>query len=186
MIIEIHAEHRRALSFASLDDLLNSYLLGDDPDNSDRLMLRGSAAQDQAQGEGDIPPERQFEPTSYFRLFQAIECRRELLTGEKDLALLSRRLFSEPGCLLELAEFCAARASASPQPVFDWFLAQEVNALAALGKKRFNCLCREQGDENSLPPHLWQSLQVAVPPLSGDAASADYLSIIRKAFKHGK
>lgn len=186
MIIEIHAEDRRALSFASLDDLLNSYLLGDDPDNSDRLMLRGSAAQDQAQGEGDIPPERQFEPTSYFRLFQATECRRELLTGEDDLALLYRRLFSEPGCLLELAEFCAARASASPQPVFDWFLAQEVNALAALGKKRFNRLRREQGDTKPLPAHLWQSLQVAVPPLAGDAASVRYLSTIREVCQYGE
>ena len=149
-------------------------------------MLRGSAAQDQTQGEGDIPPERQFEPTSYFRLFQAMECRRELLDAEDDLTQLYRHLFSAPGCLLELAEFCAARASASPQPVFDWFLAQEVNALAARGKKRFNCLRREQGDAMSLPAHLWQSLQVAVPPLAGDAASARYLSTIREVCQYGK
>ncbi|WP_437891440.1 hypothetical protein [Phytobacter sp. V91] len=186
MIIETNAEDRRALSFASLDDLLNSYLLGDDPDNSDRLMLRGSAAQDQTQGEGDIPPERQFEPTSYFRLFQAMECRRDLLNAEEDLDQLYRHLFSAPGSLLELAEFSARRASASPQPVFDWFLAQEVNALAALGKKRFNRLRRDRGDAMPVPAHLWQSLRVVVPQLSGDAASADYLSTIREACQYGE
>ena len=47
--------------------------------------------------------------TSYFRLFQAIQQRRNWLADADDGTQLYRRLFSEPkGCLQELAEIAGS------------------------------------------------------------------------------
>ncbi|CAI1077641.1 Uncharacterised protein [Serratia fonticola] len=185
MIVETGIEHRRALSFTSLDDLLNSYLSSADPDMSDRLMLRGVRAQDELQSEGEAEVVR-LEATSYFRLFQAIQQRQNWLTEVEDGAQLYRRLFSEPGCLLELAEMARERAKQPTHPVFNWFLAQEVNKLAALAKRRVKSIRRTQGAEAiSVADHLWESLQVATPTLNGDAASQRYLIAIREDCSYG-
>lgn len=181
MINETGIEQRRALSFSSLEDLLKSYLIDTDPAASESLMLRGSVAQDETQGEGEIVSENSCEPASYFRLFQAIQQRRERLKAEEDIIQLHRHLFTEPGCLLELAEFFRERVNLPTQPIFDWFLAQEINSLTAAGKKRFNCLRRGQDSVISIAPHQWESLKVNTPELTGDAASKRYLTAIREA-----
>lgn len=185
MIIEINAEHRRALSFSSLDDLLNSYLNGGNTAIDDCLILRSRAAQDQTQSEGEIVAKNSFEPTSYFRLFQAIQHRREKLTLEDDITQLYRLLFAEPGCLLELTEFAQERVTPSTQSVFDWFLAQEINNLAAEGKKRFSYLQKRQQETISVATHQWESLKVPVPELTGDAASRHYLTAIKEVCGYG-
>ncbi|MBM7355904.1 hypothetical protein [Lelliottia amnigena] len=186
MIVETGTEHRRALSFTSLDDLLNSYLSSADPGLSDRLMLRSVGAQDEVQSEVEAEIVR-LEVTSYFRLFQAIQQRRNWLEEVEDGTLLYRRLFSEPGCLLELAEIARERAKQLTHPVFNWFLAQEVNSLAALAIKRVKSIRRKQGAEAIfVAAHLWESLQVAIPPLTSDAASLRYLAAIREDCSYGE
>lgn len=185
MIVEINTEHRRALNFPSLDDLLNSYLTGAAPENDERLILRSSVAQDQTQSEGEAVTGSSIEPTSYFRLFQAVQHRRELLTAETDIRLLYRRLFTEPGCLVELAEFARERVASSTPSVFTWFLAQEVNSLAVVGKRCFNSLRKAQSETLSVAAHQWASLNVPVPALTGDTASEHYLTAIREACGYG-
>lgn len=185
MIVEINTKHRRALNFPSLDDLLNSYLTGTAPDNDERLILRSSIAQDQTQSEGEAVTGSKLEPTSYFRLFQAVQHRRELLTAETDIMLLYRRLFTEPGCLLELAEFTRERVASSTQSVFKWFLAQEVNSLAVVGKRRFIHLRNAESETLSVAAHQWASLNVLAPELTGDTASEHYLTAIRESCGYG-
>jgi len=186
MIVETGTEHRRALSFTSLDDLLNSYLSSADPGLSDRLMLRGVGAQDEVQSEVEAEIVR-LEVTSYFRLFQAIQQRRNWLVEVEDGTLLYRRLFSEPGCLQELAEIARERVKQPTHPVFNWFLAQEVNSLAALAIKRVKSIRRKRGAEAIfVAAHLWESLQVAIPPLTSDAASLRYLAAIREDCSYGE
>lgn len=186
MIVESGIEHRRALSFTSLDDLLSSYLNSADPALSDRLMLRCAGAQDEEQSEG-MAQVVNLDATSYFRLFQAIQQRRNWLVDAEDGTQLYRRLFSEPGCLLELAEIARERINQPTQPVFNWFLAQEVNTLAALARKRVKSIRLKQGAEAiSVAVHLWESLQVAIPPLTSDAASLRYLAAIREDCSYGE
>ncbi|HBR4190269.1 TPA: hypothetical protein L9U58_005111, partial [Klebsiella pneumoniae] len=186
MIVESGIEHRRALSFKSLDDLLNSYLNSADPALSDRLMLRCAGAQDEEQSEG-MAQVMNLDATSYFRLFQAIQQRRNWLADADDGTQLYCRLFSEPGCLQELAEIARERINQPTQPVFNWFLAQEVNTLAALARKRVKSIRHKQGAEAiSVAVHLWESLQVVIPPLTSDAASLRYLAAIREDCSYGE
>ncbi|HGO4948137.1 TPA: hypothetical protein MDU68_005150, partial [Klebsiella pneumoniae] len=186
MIVESGIEHRRALSFKSLDDLLNSYLNSVDPALSDRLMLRCAGAQDEEQSEG-MAQAMNLDATSYFRLFQAIQQRRNWLADADDGTQLYRRLFSEPGCLQELAEIARERINQPTQLVFNWFLAQEVNTLAALARKRVKSIRHKQGAEAiSVAVHLWESLQVAIPPLTSDATSLRYLAAIMEDCSYGE
>lgn len=186
MIVESGIEHRRALSFKSLDDLLNSYLNSVDPALSDRLMLRCAGAQDEEQSEGMVQA-MNLDATSYFRLFQAIQQRRNWLADADDGTQLYRRLFSEPGCLQELAEIARERINQPTQLVFNWFLAQEVNTLAALARKRVKSIRHKQGAEAiSVAVHLWESLQVAIPPLTSDATSLRYLAAIMEDCSYGE
>lgn len=180
MIVETCTEHRRMLSFASLDDLLNSYLSSTDPAASERLMLRAVGAQDEMQCEGEEGIVSSGE-ISYFRLFQAMQQRRNWLAQTEEGHQLHRRLFTEPGCLQELAEMARERAEQAKNTVFDWFLAQEVNSLAALAKKRVSSIRRQCGaDAIVLTPHQWASLHVNVPRLEGDAESLSYITAITK------
>nr|WP_213712923.1 phospholipase D family protein [Cedecea lapagei] len=180
MIVETGTEYRRALSFASLDDLLNSYLSSADPAASERLMLRAAGAQDEMQGEGEEEIVSS-DAISYFRLFQATQQRRNWLAQTENGAQLYRCLFTEPGCLQELAEMARERVELAKNTVFDWFLAQEVNSLAALAKKRVGSIRRHCGaDAITVAPHLWESLQVTPPRLEGDAESLSYITAITK------
>jgi len=185
-IVETGTEHRRALSFASLDDLLNSYLSVADPGMSDRLILRAFGAQDEVKSEGKAEIVR-LDVTSYFRLFQATQQRRNWMEAVEDGSQLYRCLFSEPGSLRELAEIASERAKQSTHSVFNWFLAQEVNSLAALARKRVKSIQRKQGIK-AIPvvDHLWESLVVATPTLQGDAASLRYLSAIKEECNYGE
>lgn len=186
IIIETGTEHRRALSFTSLDDLLNSYLSTMDPRTSDCLTLRGVGARDEMQSEGEVKIAA-LEATSYFRLFQATQQRRNWLAEVEDGSQLYRRLFSEPGSLLELAEIAQERVEQAPGAVFNWFLAQEVNSLTALARKRVKSLRRKHGAEAiSVAAHRWEPLQIVIPTLSGDSASQRYISAIRETCDYGK
>ncbi len=180
MIVETGTEYRRALSFASLDDLLNSYLSSADPAASERLMLRAAGAQDELQGEGEAEIASS-DAISYFRLFQATQQRRNWLAQTQEGTHLYRRLFTEPGCLQELAEMARERVELAKNTVFDWFLAQEVNSLAALAKKRVGSIRRQCGaDAITVTPLQWESLQVTAPRLEGDAESLSYITAITK------
>lgn len=188
MINETGVKFRRALSFASLDDLLNSYLNGVNAADSDRLVLRSALGQDESQAEGETVDDLAMpEATSYFRLFKATQQRRNEFTAMSEGNPLYRALFSAPGCLLELAEIARERTEQAPESVFNWFLAQEVNSLAALARKRVNRVRREKGAESlSVAAHQWASLQVKVPALTDDIKSLNYLAAIREACEYGE
>ncbi len=75
----------------------------------------------------------------------------------------------------------------APSLVFNWFLAQEVNTLAALARKRVKSIRHKQGAEAiSVAVHLWESLQVAIPPLTSDATSLRYLAAIMEDCSYGE
>ncbi|STW72895.1 Uncharacterised protein [Klebsiella pneumoniae] len=149
-------------------------------------MLRCAGAQDEEQSEG-MAQAMNLDATSYFRLFQAIQQRRNWLADADDGTQLYRRLFSEPGCLQELAEIARERINQPTQLVFNWFLAQEVNTLAALARKRVKSIRHKQGAEAiSVAVHLWESLQVAIPPLTSDATSLRYLAAIMEDCSYGE
>jgi hypothetical protein len=81
-IVETGSEYRRALRFKSLDDILDSYMNSSEPEQSDNLILRSVAGQDELFSEesdetGFLSPEA----TSYFRLFQAMRLRSKALSA---------------------------------------------------------------------------------------------------------
>lgn len=181
-IVETGAEYRRALRFKSLDDILDSYMNASEPEQSDNLMLRSAAGQDELLSESlEEVASASPESTSYFRLFQAMRLRGNGLSTIKESKQLHRRLFSDPGCLLELAEMVRARLEQQPGSVFGWFLAQEVNSMADRAKVRFDQIKRSNtADAADITVHQWRSLYVAPPPLKGKKGTHRYLNIIRK------
>lgn len=94
---------------------------------------------------------------------------------------LHRRLFSEPGCLLELAEMVKARVEKEPASVFNWFLAHEVNSMAALAQARLDDTNKKNASSTAdISAHQWSSLRIPPPPLKGKKSTQLYLDIIRK------
>lgn len=94
---------------------------------------------------------------------------------------LHRSLFSEPGCLLELAEMVKARVEKDPESVFNWFLTHEVNSMVALAQARFDDINKENASSAAdISAHQWSSLGVSPPPLKGKKSTQRYLDIIRK------
>lgn len=159
IIHEVGQAFRRVNGFDSLHDLLNSYISDVDPQDNDAVHLRESLRDgDSAE---DAPPEEkpqvQTSATSYFRLFYALEKRREQLEALNDDASLHYWLFTCPGCLLELVEKVREHLAAQPGTLFGWFMANEVQSLCQLAKKRYR--------KKSLAAHAWPKLVIDIPPL---------------------
>jgi len=159
IIHEVGQAFRRVTGFDSLHDLLNSYISDVDPQDNDAVHLRETLRDgDSAE---DAPPEEkpqvQTSATSYFRLFYALEKRREQLEALNDDASLHYWLFTCPGCLLELVEKVREHLAAQPGTLFGWFMANEVQSLCQLAKKRYR--------KKSLAAHAWPKLVIDIPPL---------------------
>ena len=159
IIHEVGQAFRRVNGFDSLHDLLNSYISDVDPQDNDAVHLRETLRDgDSAE---DAPPEEkpqvQTSATSYFRLFYALEKRREQLEALNDDASLHYWLFTCPGCLLELVEKVREHLAAQPGTLFGWFMANEVQSLCQLAKKRYR--------KKSLAAHAWPKLVIDIPPL---------------------
>lgn len=179
IIIETGTAHRRGLRFSTLDDLLNSYVSSADPLASDTIVPRASSAFDEVGTETNAPSA--FSPTSYFRLFQAMQQRREWLSQIHDHGRLHSSLFSAPDSLLELVEKTREAIALKPDAVFSWFLACEVSLLVKHAKRRMNQLIRNS--ETTLPPvtkHMWAKLIVVTPEVKGGKLRRDYLDAIRE------
>lgn len=159
IIHEVGQAFRRVNGFDTLHDLLNSYISDVDPQDNDAVHLRETLRDgDSAE---DAPPEEkpqvQTSATSYFRLFYALEKRREQLETLNDDASLHYWLFTCPGCLLELVEKVREHLAAQPGTLFGWFMANEVQSLCQLAKKRYR--------KKSLAAHAWPKLVIDIPPL---------------------
>ncbi|QBZ90021.1 hypothetical protein EPZ47_15260 [Pseudomonas viciae] len=162
IIVESGQSFRRAQSFESLKDLLDSLLAGVDPNSDTNTVLRSCLRNGAGPDEDLTAPSTVIEQDalSYFRLFHAVEQYRERLRAASDTVQLELWVFGHPGCLQELAAKARQQINGSPPSVFNWFLAQEVNSLhqlaAGLYRKAGH---RTAGDE------LWSTLQVPTPRL---------------------
>jgi hypothetical protein len=184
MIIEVGQEFRRALGYESLKDLFDAVVAGVDPatggggGGGGRTVLRGPLA-DKGGPDEDMTPDRiepDASPLTYFRLFEAAKLYRERLSKAKSREMLERMLFTYPGCVQELSLKARERLAAEPPSVFNWFLAQEVNALvaqAAQGLERF----RERYERRAVP-RRWEALMLSEPPLP--VALAKHRSYLRE------
>lgn len=159
VIHEVGQAFRRVNGFDTLHDLLNSYICDVDPQDNDAVQLRETLC-DGDSAEDALPEEKppvQTRATSYFRLFYALEKRREHLETLNDDASLHYWLFTCPGCLLELVEKVRENLAAQPGTLFGWFMANEVQSLCQLAKKRYR--------KKSLAAHAWPKLAIDIPPL---------------------
>ncbi len=158
IIHEVGQSYRRVNGFDTLHELLNSYIANSDPQQSDAVQLRETLRDgDSAEDAPQLAPLVESASTSYFRLFYALEKRREQLTALNDDATLHYGLFTSPGCLLELVEKVREHLAAQPASLFGWFMAHEVQSLCQLAKKRYR--------KKSLAAHWWPKLALEVPPL---------------------
>lgn len=88
--------------------------------------------------------------------------RSKALSAMDNKEQLHRRLFSEPGCLLELAEMVKARVEKEPASVFNWFLTHEVNSMVALAQARFDDITKENASSAAdISAHQWSSVRVS-------------------------
>jgi len=185
IITETGTAHRRGMRFNSLDDLLSSYVSASGVTAHDNLLPRDASTHDSAEVREPTP--ESISPTSYFRLFHAMQQRLSWLLQVKDVGRLYRSLFSDPDCLLELVEKTAEVVEQKPDSVFSWFLACEVNNLVKAAKKHMNKL--RQAEKNAsvqVTKHMWSKLHVQTPVLKGKPSSRVYLDIIREECCYGR
>lgn len=165
VILETGQEYRRAQAFDSLKELFDCVIAGVDPTGGDMSVLRGSLRGSGGPDE-DVPqPSVKVEQDalSYFRLFQAIELYCQRLQQSKSREELDKWLFSYPGCVEELAAKTRLQIQDSPPSVFNWFLAQEVNALYSVAVHQLE-RWRERYARRQVPER-WESLTVKLPKL---------------------
>lgn len=178
----IHEEEqmfRRVNGFDTLHDLLNSYIDDVDPQENDSVHLRESLREGHS-AEDELPINHSFvhaNATSYFRLFYALDKRRQHLLTLQDDEQLHYWLFTCPGCLLELVEKARETLVQQPGMIFGWFLAQEVQSLCQLAKKRYR--------KKSLATSLWPKLSIDIPAIPAEEESRKkYLTVIKKRCKY--
>ncbi|ATG74863.1 hypothetical protein AN401_14185 [Zobellella denitrificans] len=185
LIIEKRAEFRRAQSYGSLQELLNSYVSEADPKTNDSVGLRHCLRNMDEADQGWLASELDVQEVSisYFRLFYAMQeyrKRLESLKEQNSAAELHKWLFVYPGCLQELAEKVREHLKTSDATGFNWFLANEVNALGEFARKIYQ---RQQCSDSTskIERHKWKRLAVVVPELPmGDGRREAYIALIGK------
>lgn len=171
LILELGQSHRRAQGYETLSDLLDSLVNQTEPGSNDKLVLRDSLRNSGGPDE-DLPipaMDTDVEALSYFRVFTAFEYFRQRLRDVDTYEQLEKWLFTYPGCVQELAAKVRERIDVDPLKVFNWFLAQEINALYQVALERYECF-REPYSPKHPPVEQWQTLQVALPPLPDELA----------------
>ena len=165
LILETGQEYRRALAFDSLKEIFDCVIAGVDPTVGDMAVLRvspqGGSGPDEEVPQPSVKVEQ--DALSYFRLFQAIELYCQRLQQAKSREELEKWLFSYPGCVEELAAKTRQQIQDNPPSVFNWFLAQEVNALYSVAVQQLE-RWRERYARRHVPER-WESLIVKLPKL---------------------
>ncbi|WP_028453016.1 hypothetical protein [Chitinilyticum aquatile] len=184
LITETGLAYRRPQAFESLLDLLNAFVLGDEPSSDDDIPFRiaGMSYNDtlveelasEPQGVAELAPSTG--SLSYFRLFQATHHYAAKLKSIRAVDELNRWVFVRPGCLMELVEKARDRFTSAEPSLFDWFLAQEVCTLCHTALS----LREKLGySELSLPQSRWDALQLTLPDLPVGLTS-EYLKLIQQ------
>ncbi|OWY38177.1 hypothetical protein CEK28_12930 [Xenophilus sp. AP218F] len=165
LVLETNQEYRRSLDFDSLKDLIDNLISGTAPMASGMTTIRKSLHSGVGPDEDDPLPNVKIEQDalSYFRLFQAIEQFRKRLQDVKSQEELQKWLFAYPGCLQELVTKTHQQIQESAQPVFNWFLAQEVHSLYPVAQVQLERF-REHYARKQVPER-WSSLEVRLPKL---------------------
>lgn len=185
LITEVEVQWRRAESFANIEDLLNAYVLYDEPAASGKLGYRvqnGKANEDIESEFADSQKEDESQATSavsYFRLFQATHQIKQQLEAVKSLNELNRLVFQLPGCLLELVEKTKKNIE-QDKSLFNWFLAQEVKQLCLIAHTKLGNLSKSnEKNAKTLSESRWQEINVKLPyPPSG--IRGEFLSLIKE------
>lgn len=173
LIIEQGLELRRAMGYDSIGDLLDALVFGINPETDDKVVCRIAEQEDESGSgsESDPSPHMGTAPDgqqviteaarkiSYFRLFKAISEYAHKIQNVKDAEALSRLAFVQPGCLSELVDKANESVRSGGATVFNWFLAQEVNALCVKAKSKL-----DSSGDCVLHDRL-KNLQVTVPGL---------------------
>lgn len=182
LITEINFTFRRSQGFESINDLLDAYVFGGDIGSSDAIpflpaITRCSDDVDEEMGE-DIP-EQVTVPSnsiSYFRLFQATQQFTDSINAVKSVDELNRRIFTQPGCLLELLEKTKERIQDSGNEMFNWFLANEVKSLCEVAKGKRKKLAK---NDSSIPVKRWNALDIDVTALRKNIdVEKDYVELV--------
>ncbi|MES2040071.1 MAG: hypothetical protein V4495_19825 [Pseudomonadota bacterium] len=181
LILEINQEYRRSMDFNSLNDLIDNLISGVDPIESGLAAVRKSRGSEGSPDEVEPLPNVKAEQSalSYYRLFQALEQFRKRLQDVKNQEELDKWLFVYPGCLQELVAKTHQQIEQSNLPVFNWFLAQEVNSLYLVAEAQLE-LFRERYASKKVPER-WSSLRVKPPKLPQELArKKSYLHQVRE------
>ncbi|MEX3973549.1 phospholipase D family protein [Paraburkholderia caribensis] len=198
LVSELHAKSRRAQAFDTLQDLLEAFVHGDDPQSLHDLPFRipldtdafadnalAAAVDEDAPLIGDASPRGGI---SYFRLFQSIHAYQQKLLKLEKLEALDSHVFSWPGCLLELVGKTRVELQKSGREVFKWFLANEVLSLCECARSRRRSLVRGLKEREprytAVPETRWRELVFEVPALP-TGVSAQYSDLIRNQCRYG-
>ncbi|WP_061960036.1 hypothetical protein [Cupriavidus pauculus] len=174
LVSELSVNMRRAQSFDTLQDLLEAFVQGDDPQTLPELPFRIPL-------DTDVFPDDTFTATtgedmplsgqnpanggiSYFRLFQSTRAYQQKLLKIERLEELERQVFSWPGCLLELVGKTRAELQRPGGEIFNWFLVSEVNLLCEVARKRRASLIRGMKEREpvytAVPKKRWDELDL--------------------------
>lgn len=182
LIQETSQDHRRAQGYDSLRDLLNDLIDGVKPGGSTTTRLRKTLRHN------DVPedappatdPAAEAAALSYFRVFQGFEQFRKRLGDAQDQSELHRILFVQAGSLQELVVQIDELVRATDNPVFNWFLLEELNALYAQADRKW--------DGRHTRPEKWHSLKpdrsAAKLPASIRGNTA-YMRQLKEFYRHG-
>ena len=193
LVSETNVGSRRAQTFNSLKDLLEALVFGDDPRSLTDLPLRGpddsDSFPDDALGQPEAGSElldreiSEHSSISYFRLFKCMHDYRARFDALDKLERLEKLVFVAPGCLLELVEKTREALLLNERPVFNWFLANEVAAIAKVAQRLRRKLARAARDSEpnytSTPKSRWDCLTI-LPPNIPNGVSSDYVALVRK------
>ena len=188
LVTETGLPFRRAQSFESLKDLFDAFILGAEPGVGDPVPFciptddRNNFIEDEFDTEMQTQVTASDTDISYFRLFQAAQHYAGKIDAISQVGELNQWVFSRPGCLLELVEKAKVKIASKESVVFNWFLAQEVNALCKLADKKRRKL---GSSDESLPAGRWEALLVAVPRLPRGIQKA-YANLIQKECSYAR
>jgi hypothetical protein len=199
LISELNTRSRRALSFDSLQDLLEALVQGDDSQALHELPFRVQLDTDTFPDEplaavpdpevpqgGDVPMRAGI--ISYFRLFQSMLTYQQKLANLASLELLDYQVFSWPGCLLELVGKTQSELRKPGLEVFNWMLANEVRSLCNFALTRRRSLVRGAKDREpgymAVPVARWQELMFELPP-PPKGVPLKYVDLVEGQWNHG-
>lgn len=195
LVSELNTTSRRAQSFETLQDLLETLVHGDDPQSLHDLPFRipvdtdtfsddtvVAATELGALLDSDIPTRGGI---SYFRLFRSMLAYQQKLSSLVKLEDLDHQVFSWPGCLLELVGKVREELRQPGHEVFNWFLSNEVHSLCAFAHTRRRSLVRgARPGYVAIPEARWHELTFELPePPAG--VFPEYFRLVNEQCHYG-